>query len=191
MSHATFHLRRPQLELGAPSPARPWSYEHVGATASSPPDGWTVDEDEAEVGRGAAVFLRAREAIRGWHMFDLPWLHLLSRPEPAPGAEVAFASRQLGLWSLNRCRVVYVIDEDGPEAARFGFAYGTLAEHAVAGEERFLATWDKQTDVVRFGIYKFSRLRHPLVRLVAPLARHLQRRFTTEAIDALARAVRA
>lgn len=191
MSHATFHLRRPQLELGeAPAPL-PWSYEHVGATASSPPAGWTVDEEEAEIGHGATTFLRAREAIRGWRMFDLPWLHLLSRPEPAPGAEVAFASHQLGLWSLNRCRVVYVLDEDGPEEARFGFAYGTLAEHAVAGEERFLATWDKRTDVVRFGIFKFSRLRHPLVRLVAPVARYLQRRFTTEAIGALAQAVRA
>ena len=33
----------------------------------------------------AETFGRARDAIRGWRMFDLPWLHLLSRPEPAPG----------------------------------------------------------------------------------------------------------
>jgi phosphatidylserine/phosphatidylglycerophosphate/cardiolipin synthase-like enzyme len=51
---------------------------------------------------------------------------------------------------VNLCRVVYVIDEpDGP-IARFGFAYGTLPGHAVAGEELFLATWDRATDEVRF-----------------------------------------
>jgi uncharacterized protein (UPF0548 family) len=191
VTQASLHLFRPELpDLAVPT-GEPWSYEAVGATASEPPEGWAVDEEQAEVGQGAQAFARAREAIRGWRMFDLPWLLLPSRPEPAPGVEIAFASRQLGFWSVNRCRVVYVIDEDGPDEARFGFAYGTLAAHAVAGEERFLATWDKRTDVVRFGIFKFSRLRHPLVRLVAPIARYLQRRFTTEAIGALARAVRA
>ena len=191
MLGATFHLRRPTDALGVLSVGGAWSYDHVGATAGAAPPGWAVDEEDVEVGRGAAVYRRAREAVRGWRMFDLPWLHLLTRPEPAAGVEVAFASYQLGLWSLNRCRVVYVIDEDGPDVARYGFAYGTLAEHAVAGEERFLLTWDKRTDAVRFGIYKFSRLRHPLVRLVAPVARYVQRRFTTEAIAALGAAARA
>jgi uncharacterized protein (UPF0548 family) len=191
LSDAYFHLRRPVAAIGPAVSGQPWSYADVGATATAPPAGWAVDEEQAVIGSGAATFHRAKEAIRGWRMFDLPWLHLLSRPEPAPGVEVAFASWQLGVWALNQCRIVYLIDEDTPEAARFGFAYGTLAAHAVAGEERFLATWDKRTDVVRFGIYKFSRLRHPLVRLVAPIARHLQRRFTTEAIAALAAAVRA
>jgi uncharacterized protein (UPF0548 family) len=190
MSPPYFHLRRPAVPLGPGPSDRPWSYADVGATATTPPAGWDVDHEEAVIGSGAEAFGRAREAIRGWRMFDLPWLHLLSRPEPTPGTEIAFGSWQLGVWTLNQCRVVYVIDEDDPHEARFGFAYGTLADHAVAGEERFLATWDKRTNDVRFGIFKFSRLRHPLVRMLAPIARHLQRRFTTEAIGALAAAVR-
>jgi uncharacterized protein (UPF0548 family) len=51
-----------------------------------------------------------------------------------PGQTVAVLTRVCGLWSLNACRIVYVIQED----RRFGYAYGTLPEHAESGEERFL-----------------------------------------------------
>jgi uncharacterized protein (UPF0548 family) len=36
-------------------------------------------------------------------------------------------------WWLNACRIVYVVDEEGP-VKRFGFAYGTLPEHAESGK---------------------------------------------------------
>jgi hypothetical protein len=38
---------------------------------------------------------------------------------------VAVLARSLGLWWLNACRIVSVVNEDGP-GKRFGFAYGTL-----------------------------------------------------------------
>ena len=50
--------------------------------------------------------------------------------------EFDLLARALGLWVLNACRIVYVIEEDGP-LRRFAFAYGTLPEHAESGEERF------------------------------------------------------
>ena len=50
---------------------------------------------------------------------------------------VAILARSIGLWWLNACRIVAVVDEDGP-VKRFGFAYGTLPDHAGSGEERFL-----------------------------------------------------
>ena len=48
---------------------------------------------------------------------------------------MAVLARSLGLWWLNACRIVCVIDEDRPVTG-FGFAYGTLPDHAESGEER-------------------------------------------------------
>jgi hypothetical protein len=52
------------------------------------------------------------------------------------GQAVAVVACLFGLWWLNACRIVYVVDEQGP-VQRFGFAYGTLPDHAESGEERF------------------------------------------------------
>ena len=65
-------------------------------------------------------------------------------------------ARRLGLWWLNACRIVYVVDEEGP-VTRFGFAYGTLPGHAGAGEERFLVEWDRASGEVWYDILAFSR----------------------------------
>lgn len=183
-----FHLVRPEPP---PVPAGgEFTYAAVGATRTGPPTGFAVDRAERVIGRGEGDFRAAVEAIRAFRMFDLGWVELLAHGPVAPGSDVVFASWQLGLWTLNACRVVYVVDERDAAGARYGFAYGTLAPHALAGEERFLATWDAATDEVRFEIYKFARPVHPVVRLVKPLTRRLQRRFSEDAIDAVERAVR-
>jgi uncharacterized protein (UPF0548 family) len=190
LAPSPLHLLFPAPDLVARALAAsehaPLSYPHVGATDGDLPPGWDHDEGERRIGEGPADFDRARRAIRGWVPFALPWVRL-HRPEATlrVGMLVAFSSRQFGVWTLNVCRVVRVIDEDH----RFGFAYGTLAGHVVAGEERFLATLDPATGAVSFGIRKFSRPNHPLIRLAGPLARRVQRRFTVDAIDAVARAV--
>jgi uncharacterized protein (UPF0548 family) len=189
-----FHLREPHAHAGALAlGTAPFSYQDVGATRDEPPAGWNVDRLEEPIGRGEGDFERAKDAVRSWTMFQMPWLRLLTPSDLPiePGVGVVFASWQVGVWVVNNCRVVYVVDEETETEARFGFAYGTLGQHAVAGEERFLARWDKRTDEVSFEIYKFSRLRHPLVRLVAPLARHIQQRFSKGAIDAVRQAVSA
>src|SRR4029077_17849423 len=89
--------------------------------------------------------------------------------------------RWFGLWSLNACRIVYVVDEDRP-IRRFGFAYGTLADHAESGEERFSIEWRRDDDSVWFDIRAFSRPVHWLARAGYPLSRALQRRFAREAM---------
>ncbi len=163
------------------------TYAHVGATRDALPAGWDHDEVGARIGSGAADFARAEAAFRAWEMFDLGWVRPFRRDVPLVAGEiVAFSARILGLWTINLCRIVYVVDEDDGVVRRLGFAYGTLPAHSVAGEERFLLTWDRRTDDVTFGIRKFSRLHHPLVRLGAFLTRRLQRRFNE---DALARMV--
>lgn len=187
---AFFHLRKPSRRLGQAVPSGgPFSYPDVGATRTTPPSGWTVDRVEEVIGAGEAAFDRAKAAICAYKMFDLSWIDLLRADPLAPGAEVLFASKQLGVWSLNTCRVVYLVDEEDEAERRFGFAYGTLASHAVAGEERFLATLDKASGELRFEVFKFSLPRHPLVKLLAPLARGVQRRFSEDAIEAMRREV--
>jgi uncharacterized protein (UPF0548 family) len=181
--------RRPEAAglAAAVEAGGPLSYAEVGATEGPLPAGYHHDAQQISLGRGAETFARARAAIRAWKPFDLPWVHLHRPDAPiAVGEVVAFSSRQLGLWAANVCRIVEVVDDD----RRYGFAYGTLAGHVVAGEERFLVAWDPHTDEVTFEIRKFSRAAHPLVTLAGPVARWVQRRFTRDALAAVARAVR-
>jgi len=117
------------------------------------------------------------EAICGWQMFNMPWLRLYWPTTPIEvGANVAVLVHHFGFYSLNPCRIVYVVNEDGP-ITRFGFAYGTLAEHAERGEERFTVEWDRSEGSVWYAILAFSRPQKTLAKLGYPLSRMLQRRF--------------
>ncbi len=92
------------------------------------------------------------------------------------GRVVAVLARVLGFWWLNACRIVSVVDEDGPGAC-FGFAYGTLPGHVEAGEERFLVEWDPSDDSVWYDLSSFSRPNGLLSRLGEPYARRQQQAF--------------
>jgi uncharacterized protein (UPF0548 family) len=89
---------------------------------------------------------------------------------------------------VNACRVVYVVDEGGP-VQRFGFAYGTLPDHAESGEERFTVEWHEADDAVWYDILAFSRPQQLLARLGYPFARRLQKRFARGSAAAMRRAV--
>jgi len=78
--------------------------------------------------------------------------------------------------------VVYVVDEP----ARAGFAYGTLPAHPEEGEEAFLV--HRYDGRVRFEVVAFSKPRHPLARLGAPVTRFLQLRTNNHYLDAMRRA---
>jgi uncharacterized protein (UPF0548 family) len=84
---------------------------------------------------------------------------------------------------------VYVVDEEGP-MERFGFAYGTLAEHAESGEERFTVEWNRYDDSVWYDILAFSRPRQMLARLGHPVSRLLQRKFAKDSKLAMLQSVR-
>ena len=107
-----------------------FSYLEVGASATTAPAGYNVDHNRVRLGRGDGTWQRAVEAIRAWRMFSMPWvsLHWPSAPIQV-GTDVAVSIHHFGFYSLNACRIVYVVDEEGP-IERFGFAYGTLGEHA-------------------------------------------------------------
>jgi uncharacterized protein (UPF0548 family) len=113
------------------------SYAATGATANSPPAGYAVDRTRIKLGEGEQVFQTARAASQRWRQYDLNWMEAWPPETPIRTGEfVAMVARALGLWSLNACKIVYIVRHSGP-ILRYGLACGTLPGHAARGEERF------------------------------------------------------
>ncbi|HWW14225.1 MAG TPA: DUF1990 domain-containing protein [Candidatus Dormibacteraeota bacterium] len=180
------HIRR----ILAGQRASDFSYPDVGATRGEPPAGYAVLQGRVDLGLGSTTFDRAAEALRRWKMFAVPRIQLCWPTTPIqPGEAVAVVIRHFGFWSLNCCKIAYVIDEEGP-VRRFGFAYGTLPEHAEQGEERFTVEWHRASDVVCYDILSFSRPGSLKVKVAYPAARWLQRSFLRQSSAAMVDAVR-
>ena len=187
-------LRKPSAESIGPfleAQARlPFSYAAVGATAETPPAGYAVDHTRIKLGEGEPVFRSAIVALRRWEQFHLGWVEAWSPNTPIKSGEVvAVMGRAIGLWWLNACRIVYVVDDSGP-ISKFGFAYGTLPGHVESGEERFLIEWDRGDNSVWYDILAFSRPNHFLTRLGYPFVRRTQKRFARDSAAAMFKAVR-
>ena len=166
----------------------PLSYPQTGI-ASTTPRGYDVDETAVVIGSGRAGFERAKHALASWKHFDLGWASI--RPGGASidiGTTVAVLTRHYGFWSLNGCRVVYFLG-DRSQGPTFGFAYGTLANHAERGEEIFEVTLDPAAQTVRYRIRAVSQPRAALARIGYPLVRSLQARFRQDSGEALRRAM--
>jgi uncharacterized protein (UPF0548 family) len=164
-----------------------FSYAEVGRSREDAPRGYNRDHNRVQLGKGKDAFDRAKAAVQEWKMFDIPWVNLCWPSVPVePGTTVAVLVSHFGFWSLNACRIVYVIEEYGA-LERYGFAYGTLPEHGEIGEERFIVEFDSHECSVWYDILAFSRP-GPLTRLTYPLTRALQRRFARESKFAMARA---
>jgi len=152
----------------------PLTYEPVGLANAGAP-GYDIDETITIVGRGRADFDRACTALAAWKHFDLGWVELFPRSaSTGNGTVVATLIHHLGFWSLNGARVVYHLDES---ATRFGFAYGTLTNHAEQGEEIFEVRFDPDSEAVTYRLRAASRPRATLARIGYPIARVLQARF--------------
>lgn len=168
---------------------RPLSYSEVGASRGPAPAGYNVDHNRVLLGSGEEAFARAVSAIRSWQMFNLGWCRLYPRGAPVEvGTTVGVLVRHFGFWSLNACRIVYLLEERGA-VRKYGFAYGTVAEHVEVGEERFSVEWDEVEGSVWYDLYAFSRPGHLLARAAYPLSRALQRRFAKESKAAMVRAM--
>ena len=165
-----------------------FSYAEVGDSRRQAPPGYDADRHRVSLGQGVETFERAKSAVSQWKMFEMPWINLCWPYTPIePGATVAVLVSHLGFWSMNACRIVYVIDEHGP-AQRYGFAYGTLPDHSERGEERFTVEFDADSQTVWYDLYAFSRP-SMLARLAYPFARSLQKRFAEDSMAAMQRAV--
>jgi uncharacterized protein (UPF0548 family) len=166
-----------------------FTYQPTGATLACPPPGYDVDHTRVDLGRGESTFVAAKAALERWDQFRLSWLEAAPADTPLQvGQVVAVLARSFGLWWLNACRIVAVINDDGG-VKRFGFGYGTLPGHMESGEERFQVEWDQSNDSVWYDILAFSRPRHLLARVGYPMMRRLQKRFARESAAAMRRAV--
>ncbi|MBM3225948.1 MAG: DUF1990 domain-containing protein [Candidatus Tectomicrobia bacterium] len=167
---------------------QPFSYTGVGSSCTVPPAGYVLDHRRVRLGTGQRVFQRACVALRRWQMFQVGWVQLCwPTAGLACGTVVGVLASWCGVWVLNACRIVYVLDDLQP-VRRFGFAYGTLPGHVERGEERFSIEW-RHDDTVWYDLLAFSRPGHWLLWLGYPWARRLQRRFALASLAAMARAV--
>ena len=188
-----FRLRQPshvdtQRFLSAAA-GKPLSYTEIGIAAQSDPAGYQLDTAEARLGSGEQVFERARRAILGWKMFDLGWARATPSAEPiAPSVNVAVVVKHLGFWSMNSCRVVYMLASDD-NVERYGFAYGTLSDHAEEGEEIFEVSLERRTGDVFYRLRAASRPRAALAKLGYPYTRFLQAYFRTASCRRMQREV--
>ena len=158
-------LRRPSTEtireFLASQSKLGFTYTAVGATASQPPAGYTVDHTRIKLGEGEEVFTKAKAALRRWEQFRLGWVEVWSPETPIKtGEAVAVIARNLGLWWLNACRIVYVVDEPGSDQP-VRLCLRHAARSRWNGEERFLVEWDR-------AIWR-GLVRHPGVLPPAPV----------------------
>jgi uncharacterized protein (UPF0548 family) len=160
----------------------PFSYAAVGATRGGPlPAGYKVDRNRVWLGSGQDVFEKAQRGLRTWAMFDLGWVRTFPHHvDIQPGSVVAVVVSHFGFWSVNLSRIVFAEDSSS-------FAYGTLAEHAESGEEKFSVIWNASDDSVWYDVLAFSKPNHALARAGYPLARLLQKRFARDSMAAMKR----
>ena len=167
----------------------PLSYGPIGIVRS-PTAGLDLDELTVAIGRGQADFERARAALLAWKQFDIGWVQTFPRHAPvAVGTVVAVLIRHLGFWSLNGCRVLYSLGSPR-DVTRFGFAYGTLTNHAESGEELFEVFVDPRTEDVVYRIRATSWPQATLARFGQPIVRALQERFRDHSVAAMKLATR-
>ena len=170
-----FSLHQPsQAELArivAEQDGRELSYPEQGATGGAMPTGYRHDQWETDLGAfDAAAFERLAVALSHWQAQIGAGLTIDPPDEVRPGLTFALCFRVAGLYVTAAGRVVYVISE--PD--RRGFAYGTLPHHPEQGEEAFQLIHDGMR--MLFRVTSFSRPRHPLARLGAPVSRTIQAR---------------
>ncbi len=188
-----FLLRKPSArqiqDLIAAHRDLPFSYPEIGATRTTPPQGYNVDHNRVQLGVGELCFKQAVSAIRRWKQFDLGWVQALPVDTPIEvNAAVGILARHLRFWSLNVSRIVYLIDENGP-VEKFGFAYGTVISHVERGEERFMVEWHRDDDSVWYDIFAFSRPNKAIVKIGSAYARKLQKRFAEDSLKVMTEAV--
>jgi uncharacterized protein (UPF0548 family) len=184
-----FFVRRPSPEaidrFVRDSRELPLSYGPIGIVNGETPCR-DLDEAIVTIGRGRTDFDRARAALMAWKQFDIGWVETFPRHAPVEvGTVVAVLIQHLGFWSLNGCRVLYTAGGDG----RFGFAYGTLTNHAESGEELFDVFLDPESDEVSYRIRATSKPQAALARIGQPIARVLQARFRRDSAAVMKRAI--
>jgi uncharacterized protein (UPF0548 family) len=168
----------------------PFSYSEVGASQTAIPSGYPVNHHRIQLGVGADVFARAKDAVQNWTMYKLAWTRLYPSNTPvAVGNVVCVVVNHGFCWSINPCRIIYILEKSG-EVEKFGFAFGTLPGHSEEGEERFKVEWRHADDSVWFEILAFALPHHILAKIGFPFVGLFQRKFAEDCGRAMLEAVK-
>jgi len=92
-----------------------FSYPFIGKTKRGFPGSkhpgtksYNVDRNRIIIGHGDEDWEKAKEAVRNWKMFDMPWVELYWPDTPIEeDRTVAILIRHFGFYSLNAARIVY------------------------------------------------------------------------------------
>jgi uncharacterized protein (UPF0548 family) len=172
---------RELARVAAAQADRELTYAEHGATRGPMPAGYRHDQWDTDLGAfDEATFDRLGAALCRWQAQQGAGLTVYPAEPVRPGLTIAFSFRLARAYVTAAARVVYVTSEPDKR----GFAYGTLPEHPEQGEEAFHVIRDGSR--VIFRVTAFSRPRHPLARVGAPVTRLIQLRMT----EAYARAMR-
>jgi len=167
----------------------PFSYKEVGASKDLIPENYPINHHRIQLGSGAAVFARAKNALQSWEMYKLEWTRLYPPNTPiVVGEVVVVVVNHHFCWSMNPCRIIYVLDESGT-IERFGFAFGTLPGHSEEGEERFTVEWRHDDDTIWYELLAFARPHHVLAKIGSPFVRFMQRKFAKDSQRAMLKAI--
>jgi uncharacterized protein (UPF0548 family) len=139
-------------------------------------------------GQRREVYARAKDALQNWTMCQLEWTRLYPARVPIIArAVVCVIVNHHFCWSLNPCRIVYVVEDE--EIERCGFAFGTLPGHSEEGEERFTVE-RRDDDSVWYELLSFARPHHILAKIGFPFVGFFQRRFAEDSKSAMLEAVK-
>lgn len=169
-----------------------FSYEAIGATKNhAAPGNYPINCLRKEIGKGQKIYTKAADALFSWQMYATNWTKLYPLNSPVEeGKVVAVLAKHFAFWSLNPCRVIYLLKEETNGFQRKGFAFGTLPAHSEKGEEQFSVEWDKSSDRVWYELYAFAKAQNWLAKIGFPLVGLLQRRFAEDSFQAMLNAVK-
>lgn len=168
-----------------------FSYLKIGYTkleimqTSKTPEGYTEDYYFIKLGKGDLTWQKAKEALKHWKHFPASFTKIYpDTTKIVEGNIVLVMIKILGFWWRNPAKIVYTFDEaQTPKTPnRFGFAYGTLQEHAEQGEEAFWISRDKD-NIVTYHIHAISKPKFWAAKVAYPLTRMYQRKFAQESMQ--------
>lgn len=148
--------------------AAPLTYDAVGATAGTPPEGWHSFSERRVLPRRDLAALG--EELLTWRVQEGSGLRAAASSDRIRVGTVVVLRLGPGPLSLRiPCRVVDVVETD----REVSFTYGTLPGHPERGEERFALHRDDD-GAVTMVVTAFSRPGSLVARLGGPATRAFQ-----------------
>ena len=136
----------------------------------------TIEKQKVSVvvGKSHNDFLRAKELIETWRVFETPdGTPYPPKEPPKLGQTTINVLKEFGLYFKVACRIIDVVDEEH----RYGFTFETLPGHVECGWESFIVSLDAKSQDVVYTVESESSHRFLLLKLGAPVVHWIQRRY--------------